>query len=88
MLEDKKVGIVDDITKEVEEEMKEKENDRGILDIITQKAISRKLLVWITGTILLCAGKITPEEWTAITMGYVGIEGFTDLAIKWRGTGK
>lgn len=88
MLEDKKVGIVDDITKEVEAEMKEKENDRGILDIITQKAISRKLLVWITATILLCTGKISPDEWTAITMGYVGVEGFTDLAIKWRGAGK
>jgi len=82
------VSIVNDISKEVEEEMKEKENDRGILDIITQKAISRKLLVWITATILLCLSKITPEEWTAITMGYVGIEGFTDLATRWRGAGK
>lgn len=88
MLEDKKVGIVDDIAKEVESEMKEKENDRGILDILAQKAISRKLLVWITATILLCTSKITAEEWTAITMGYVGVEGFTDLAIKWRGAGK
>ncbi len=82
------MSIVNDISKEVEEEMKEKENDRGILDIITQKAISRKLLVWITATILLCLSKITPEEWTAITMGYVGIEGFTDLATRWRGAGK
>jgi hypothetical protein len=40
--------------------------------------------VWITGTVLLGFGKITPDEWTAITLGYVSIEGFADLAVKWK----
>ena len=86
------MGILDDmkenIKKEVADEMKEVENDRGVLDIITEKAISRKLLVWICSTVLLGFGKITPDEWTAISLGYVGIEGIADIAIKWRGAKK
>jgi len=86
------MGIVEDmkdnIKKEVSEEMKETNNDRGVLDIITEKAVSRKLLVWIISTILLGFGKITPDEWTAISLGYVGIEGVADIATKWRGAKK
>lgn len=82
------MGIIDDMKKEVKKELKEQENDRGVLDIITAKAISRKLLVWITASVFLGLGKITPDEWTAISLGYVGVEGFADLAVKWKGAGK
>jgi hypothetical protein len=82
------MGIIEDMKKEVKKELKEQENDRGVLDIITAKAISRKLLVWITASAFLGLGKITPDEWTAISLGYVGVEGFADLAVKWKGAGK
>ena len=82
------MGIIDDMKKEVKKELKEQENDRGVLDIITAKAISRKLLVWITASAFLGLGKITADEWTAISLGYVGVEGFADLAVKWKGAGK
>lgn len=62
--------------------------NKSMLDTLTEKAISRKLLVWITATVFLCLGKITPEEWSGISVGYVGIEGFADLAAKWKGAGK
>lgn len=78
------MGILEDMKKEVKQELKEKENERGVLDIITAKAISRKLLVWVTASIFLGFGKITPDEWTAISLGYVGIEGFADIATKWK----
>ncbi len=78
------MGILEDVKKEVRAEMKESENDRGILDIITAKAISRKLLVWTVATVFMALGKITPDEWTAISLGYVGIEGFADIASKWK----
>jgi len=86
--EDKKVGVIEDITKEVKKELKKDGNMRGVLDVITEKAISRKLLVWVVATVFLCLGKITPEEWSGISVGYVGIEGFADLAAKWKGAGK
>jgi hypothetical protein len=78
------VGILENIKKEVKQEMKENENDRGVVDIIAAKAISRKLLVWIVATVFMGLGKITPDEWTAISLGYVGIEGFADIASKWK----
>lgn len=78
------MGILENIKKEVKQEMKENENDRGVVDIIAAKAISRKLLVWIVATVFMGLGKITPDEWTAISLGYVGIEGFADIASKWK----
>jgi hypothetical protein len=78
------MGIIDDVKKEVKTEMKENENDRGVIDILAAKAISRKLLVWIVATVFMGLGKITPDEWTAISLGYVGIEGFADIATKWK----
>lgn len=86
------MGIIEDmkdnIKKEVADEMKEVNNDRGVLDIITEKAVSRKLLVWVVSTVLLGFGKISPDEWAAISLGYVGVEGFADIATKWRGAKK
>ncbi len=82
------MDVIDNVKQEIQEELVEKNNDRGVLDIITEKAVSRKLLVWVVSSTFLCLGKITAEEWTAISLGYVGIEGFADLAVKWRSSGK
>ena len=78
------MGVLKEVEKELKDELKEKENDRGVIDIITAKAISRKLLVWIVATVFMGLGKITPDEWTAISLGYVGVEGFSDIATKWK----
>lgn len=80
--------VVENITEQIAKTVKQKNNSRGVIDIITEKAVSRKLLVWLTATVFLCLGKITPEEWSGISVGYVGIEGFADLAAKWKGAGK
>jgi hypothetical protein len=54
------------------------------LDGLLQKFMSRKLLVWITATTMVALGKITPEEWTTISVGYVGVEGFADVILRWK----
>jgi hypothetical protein len=80
---------VQEIEQELEKEQKKPpEQRRGLVDIISEKFVSRKLLVWITGTVLLCVGKVTPEEWTAVTLGYVGIEGFADMVVKYKSASK
>jgi len=76
------------ITDEIKDELETANNKRGVVDIITEKAISRKLLVWVVSTVMLALNKLTPDEWTAISLGYVGIEGIADIAIKWRGAGR
>ena len=53
--------------------------DKGL-----SKLISRKLLSWVTASTFLCMGYINSEQWTAITIGYVGIQGFADLASRWK----
>jgi hypothetical protein len=78
-----------DLDKRMEAERKKLDGSRlGLVDLVTEKFISRKLLVWAIATGLLWTAKITPDEWTAITLGYVGIEGMADLAVKWRSSGK
>lgn len=88
MEQKKEPSVLEDVEKEIEEEMREDANDRGFLDIITEKLISRKLLVWIVSSSFLALGKITPDEWAAISLGYIGIEGIADIATKWKGAGK
>ncbi len=78
-------NVIKDIQKEIEDEMREDSNDRGVLDILTEKLISRKLLVWIVCSVFLLAGKLSPDEWVAISLGYIGVEGIADIAVKWKG---
>jgi len=78
-----------DLDKRMEAERKKLDGSRlGIIDLVTEKFVSRKLLVWGIATLLLWTAKITPDEWTAISLGYVGIEGMADLAVKWRTASK
>jgi Mg2+ and Co2+ transporter CorA len=98
------MGIIDDMKNEVKKELEsaetkvkevadsvekqaEKENV-GIIDVLSEKVLSRKLLVWIVASAFLGLGKITPDEWMGISLGYIGIQGVTDLAAKWKAAGK
>ena len=78
-----------DLDKRMEAERQKLDGSRlGLVDLVTEKFVSRKLLVWAIATALLWTAKITPDEWTAITLGYVGIEGMADIAVKWKTAGK
>ena len=57
---------------------------RQLLDTWVAKLVSRKLLVWAVSTGFLIADLITNEQWVAIALAYVGVEGFADIAIRWK----
>ena len=57
---------------------------KQVIDKGLNKLISRKLLSWITASAFLVLGFVTNEQWTAITIGYVGVQGFADLAATWK----
>jgi len=79
------MAILDNIKKEVREELKQaKKEGVGLVDILSEKILSRKLMVWIVATGFLGFGKITPDEWMSISLGYIGIQGVADLATKWK----
>lgn len=69
--------------------MKETEIERvipqgGVLDRILEKAISRKLLVWLTATVFMGFQFITGAEWIQICLLYIGIQGLADMVIEYR----
>ena len=82
-------SILESLKKEVKEEAEKAEKEGvGLIDVLSEKVLSRKLLVWIVATVFLGFGKITPDEWMGISLGYIGIQGVADLAAKWKGAGK
>lgn len=82
-------SIFESLKKEVKEEAKKAEKEGvGLIDVLSEKVLSRKLLVWIVATVFLGFSKITPDEWMGISLGYIGIQGVADLAAKWKGAGK
>ena len=82
VFEEGEMGIIDDAEKEA------KKKGTGLVDVLSEKLLSRKLMVWIVATIFLGFGKINPDEWMSISLGYIGIQGVTELATKWKGAGK
>jgi hypothetical protein len=52
------------------------------LDKFLDKIVSRKLLVWITATVLMYGSKITSDDWVLICMIYLGSQGALDIVEK------
>lgn len=57
---------------------------KNVVDKHLQKFISRKLLVWFTASGFLLVDKLNGEQWMAIALAYVGVQGFADIAIRWK----
>jgi len=54
------------------------------IDKVLGKWSSRKLMVWSTSTLMLYLNQINGDQWVAISLAYVGIQGFADIATKWK----
>jgi len=59
---------------------------RHVLDSVLDKLLSRKLMVWTTATALMLTNTVPlrSEDWVAISLAYIGIEGLADIATRWR----
>ena len=53
--------------------------NKGVLDAIQEKAVSRKLLVFIVATALMWYG-LDPETWSTIAIIYIGSQSAVDIA--------
>ena len=56
----------------------------GAIDRFRAKLVSRKLLVWLTGTVGLFMGKVDADNWVAISLAYIAIQGIADIAARWK----
>ena len=77
-----KVGAVLENTSRIEIPAPPKNS--GILDVIQEKVISRKLLVFGVSTVLMWYG-LDSETWGMIAMTYIGGQTAIDFAKVWRG---
>ena len=57
---------------------------RARLDRWMERWASRKLIVWATATAFLAADKLGSDEWVAVALAYIGIEGLADIATRWK----
>jgi len=57
---------------------------KAFMDKHVERFISRKFLVWATATGLVFQGSVTSDNWVAISLAYIGIQGFVDLATQWK----
>ena len=48
------------------------------LDLLVEKAISRKLLVWVTATGLMLTANLESADWVIISGLYLGGQGIID----------
>ena len=53
-------------------------------DIILNKWISRKLLVFMVACVGLFSGQLTSSDWVIIATAYIGIEGITNIVERLR----
>jgi hypothetical protein len=56
---------------------------KGALDVILEKIVSRKLLVFSTATALMWYG-LNPETWGLIAMCYIGGQSAIDMVNAWK----
>ncbi len=52
---------------------------RHVIDRVLAKMGSRKLLLAITATVLLCVELIAPGDWLVVVAMWLGVQGAVDL---------
>ena len=57
---------------------------KPLVDRVLGKIISRKFTVFSLSTIFLYLGSITGDQWVAISLGYIGVQGIADIATQWK----
>ena len=72
------------MNEELEKEFYLDNKSKGVLDTLQEKIVSRKLLVFITATILMAWAQLDPGTWGMIAMCYIGGQTAVDFAKAWR----
>ena len=57
---------------------------KAFADKYVERFISRKFLAWLTATVLCAYGTVTSDNWTAITLAYIGTQALVDMAVQWK----
>ena len=69
---------------ELKEQLYLKNKDKGMLDSLQEKVVSRKLLVFLTATALMMYANLDPDIWGMIAVCYIGGQSAIDFAKSWK----
>ena len=76
---------VADVAEDIRRDLYLHRKDKGMLDSIQEKIVSRKLLVFITATALLGMSELDPNTWGLIAIVYIGGQSVIDAMKAWKG---
>jgi len=74
----------EEIKKMVQEHLYLQNKDKGVLDTLQEKVVSRKLLVFLTATLLMVCANLDPDIWGMIAVCYIGGQASIDFAKSWK----
>ena len=57
---------------------------KGTIDRLLEKAVSRKLLVWLTAAGFTAMGTVDSADFVILSAIYFGSQGFIDAVIKYK----
>jgi len=57
---------------------------KAVVDKALAKVVSRKFTVFGLATLFLYLGQLSGDQWVAISLGYIGIQGVADIATSWK----
>ena len=57
---------------------------KAVVDKALSKVVSRKFTVFGLATLFLYLGKVSGDQWVAVSLGYIGIQGIADIATQWK----
>ena len=73
------------LTEEAKQGLYLDKNEKGVLDAVQEKVVSRKLLVFLTGTAMFVYAGLDADTWGMIAMCYIGGQSAIDFAKIWKG---
>lgn len=56
----------------------------AVSDKVLDKLVSRKLSVFVLASIFLVQGYIDGDQWVALSLAYIGLQGTADIAAAWK----
>jgi len=78
-------SIDEEAVKETKKELYLNRKDKGVLDAVQERLVSRKLLVFLVSTGLLYWSGLDSDTWGMVAMMYIGGQSAIDFAKVWRG---
>jgi len=57
---------------------------RSVVDKAVGKIVSRKFTVFTLSTLFLFLERLSGDQWVAVSLAYIGLQGAADIATQWK----